>query len=56
MATWKGPYVKQVPKDPWGNEYIYRYPGTNNANSYDIYSLGPDGREGNDDITNWSKQ
>ena len=52
---WKGPYIKRgVPKDPWGNPYVYRYPGTHNPNSYDLYSTGPDGREGNDDIDNWS--
>ena len=52
---WKGPYIKRgVPKDPWGNDYVYRYPGTHNPNSYDLYSTGPDGREGNDDIDNWS--
>ena len=52
---WKGPYIKRgVPKDPWGNEYVYRYPGTHNANSYDLYSMGPDGREGGDDITNFA--
>jgi general secretion pathway protein G len=55
--TWKGPYIKKdVPVDPWGNPYVYRYPGTNNANGYDLVSFGPDGREGNDDINNWSSQ
>jgi general secretion pathway protein G len=55
--NWKGPYIKKdVPVDPWGNAYIYRYPGTNNANGYDLVSFGPDGREGNDDINNWSSQ
>ena len=55
--NWKGPYIKRgVPNDPWGKPYVYRYPGTNNTNGYDLYSLGPDGREGNDDIDNWSKQ
>ena len=53
--NWKGPYIKKgVPTDPWGNAYVYRFPGTNNVNGYDLMSLGPDGREGNDDITNWS--
>ena len=53
---WKGPYIKRgMPKDPWGNEYVYRYPGTHNVNSYDLYSLGPDGREGTDDIDNWTQ-
>jgi general secretion pathway protein G len=56
-TEWKGPYIKRgVPKDPWGNDYLYRFPGANNANSYDLSSFGPDGREGNDDITNWSRQ
>jgi general secretion pathway protein G len=39
--------------DPWGNPYVYRYPGQHNTDSYDLYSLGPDGRESDDDITNW---
>jgi general secretion pathway protein G len=52
---WKGPYIKRgVPNDPWGNPYVYRYPGTHNPTSYDLFSTGPDGREGNDDIDNWS--
>ena len=55
--NWKQPYISRgVPNDPWGRPYIYRYPGTNNTHSYDLYSFGPDGREGNDDIDNWSKQ
>ncbi len=55
--SWKGPYVKRgVPSDPWGNQYIYRYPGQHNPNGYDLHSLGSDGREGTDDIDNWSQQ
>ena len=55
--NWKQPYISRgVPNDPWGRPYIYRYPGTNNPHSYDLYSMGPDGREGTDDIDNWSKQ
>lgn len=50
---WKGPYLQRgVPKDPWGNEYVYKFPGTLNPNGFDLYSFGPDGREGNDDISN----
>jgi general secretion pathway protein G len=53
-TNWKGPYLKGgLPKDPWGNDFIYRYPGTNNPNGFDITSLGKDGREGGDDIGNW---
>ncbi|MBN1492752.1 MAG: type II secretion system major pseudopilin GspG [Candidatus Omnitrophica bacterium] len=54
--NWNGPYVKKkvLPKDPWGNDYIYRFPGQNNQDGYDLLSGGPDGAEGgNDDITNW---
>lgn len=55
--NWRGPYVKKgLPKDPWGVEYIYVYPGTNNQNSYDLSSAGPDGTPGTeDDIVNWEK-
>lgn len=55
---WKGPYLKKgVPRDPWGNEYVYRFPGQNNRYGYDLYSFGPDGQQGSDDdITNWSKE
>jgi general secretion pathway protein G len=56
-TAWSGPYIKRgMPADPWNNPYVYRNPGTNNPNGYDLSSLGPDGREGGDDITNWSKQ
>lgn len=51
---WKGPYLKKVPKDPWGKEYIYSQPGQHNKYSYDLYSAGADGQPGtNDDINNW---
>ena len=52
--NWKGPYLKKgIPLDPWGNAYVYSYPGRNNAD-YDLMSMGPDGRAGgDDDITNW---
>jgi general secretion pathway protein G len=44
-AQWHGPYLgKQVPKDPWGREYIYRSPGEHGE--YDLYSLGKDARPG----------
>ena len=54
-STWNGPYLKggQVPKDPWGNAYLYRSPGQHGT--YDLYSLGPDGREGVNNVTNWTR-
>jgi len=58
LNDWRGPYIKRgVPKDPWGNEYVYKSPGENNTNGYDLYSYGPDRLEGGgDDIDNWSVQ
>jgi general secretion pathway protein G len=57
LDKWKQPYLKRqdIPLDPWGNEYEYRYPGQKNEYGYDLYSGGPDGREGgDDDIDNWT--
>ena len=34
--------IDSTPKDPWGMEYVYRYPGQKNPNSYDLFSAGPD--------------
>lgn len=57
-TDWQQPYLKRdIPKDPWGNDYVYRYPGQYNENGYDLYSLGPDRKlGGDDDITNWSEE
>ncbi len=50
-----GGYIKALPNDPWGNEYVFENPGTIGA--FDIYSYGADGRQGgegiNADIGNW---
>ena len=44
-AGWAGPYLKKaLPKDPWGNPYVYRVPGS--RGEYDLYSLGRDGKPG----------
>jgi general secretion pathway protein G len=53
---WRGPYIKNDrPKDPWGHPYIYEYPGRHNTDSFDILSLGRDGkRDTGDDISNWN--
>jgi len=51
---WRGPYLeKDEFNDPWGNPYVYRQPGTHNTDSFDLYSLGADGVESDDDIGNW---
>lgn len=56
-GRWRGPYIKDQDSlyDPWQNELKYRFPGTHNSGSYDLYSLGPDGVESADDIGNWKK-
>jgi len=53
--NWAGPYLKKkkIPTDPWGREYKYVKPGTHNRESYDLYSLGSDGIESDDDVRNW---
>jgi len=58
-GEWQGPYLNKnvIPLDPWNSEYQYRSPGQYNAEAYDLYSFGPDGRlGGDDDITNWSDE
>jgi len=51
----RAPYLakKEIPKDPWGRDYVYKYPGEHGP--YDLYSLGPDGQLNEKAITNWSK-
>jgi general secretion pathway protein G len=42
--------MKSVPIDPWGAEYVYRNPGKKNPSGFDVYSLGPDGKDSDDDV------
>ncbi|NTW34959.1 MAG: type II secretion system major pseudopilin GspG [Syntrophobacteraceae bacterium] len=56
-TNWRGPYIrkKQHLLDPWGREYLYKYPGRKGP--FDLYSLGADGKEGGSgedaDVGNW---
>ncbi len=62
---WAGPYMQIKEEDlnsegefidPWGNPFVYIKPGTHNIHSYDLYSMGPNGKgDGTetDDINNW---
>jgi general secretion pathway protein G len=52
--NWRGPYLQAdaIPKDPWGNDYIYECPGRHNPTSYDISSQGFPGD--NMVIGNWT--
>ncbi|MFZ1909312.1 MAG: type II secretion system major pseudopilin GspG [Burkholderiales bacterium] len=55
--NWKsGGYIERLPKDPWGNPYLYLNPGVHGE--IDVFSYGADGQpggEGNDaDIGSWN--
>jgi general secretion pathway protein G len=57
LPTWNGPYLKKdkVPLDPWGQPYIYIYPGKHGP--FDIITLGADRKEGgqgeDQDVASW---
>ena len=56
-GNWKsGGYLEKMPKDPWGNPYLYLNPGRHGE--IDVYSLGADGQPGGEgkdaDIGSWS--
>ena len=58
VDRWKGPYIEakggELPRDPWGEPYQYRCPGSRNTDGYDLYSKGRDrAADTADDIGNW---
>ena len=58
LNQWQGPYLPQeIPTDPWGNAYIYRFPSENGGLEPEIISYGADGQPGGDgiyaDIISW---
>ena len=54
--NWKGPYLENQPIDPWGRKYNYKYPGSHNPTSFDIWSDGVDQGNAEDDINNWDNK
>ncbi len=57
LDSWQGPYLpKDIPLDPWGHPYVYKYPGEH-GDEPDIISYGADGQPGgeglNADILSW---
>jgi general secretion pathway protein G len=50
-------YVNIIPVDSWGYQYHYLFPGTQNPDTYDLWSYGadilPGGKDENSDIGNW---
>ena|SRR5690242_15833900 len=60
ILQWNGPYLPQdVPMDPWGHPFMYRYPGEHGNDEPDIVSLGRDGQPGGEgydaDVVSWRK-
>lgn len=56
VDRWDGPYLKKdIPRDPWGNKYVYQSPGEREA--YELISHGSDGTAGGSedsaDINSW---
>ena len=53
-----GGYIPRMPKDPWGNQYLYL--NLNDTADTEIYTLGRDGRPGGEgldaDVGNWDLQ
>lgn len=53
-GDWKQ-YLKSLPKDPWGRDYLYLNPGEHG--DVDIFTLGADGQPGgtgiDSEIGNW---
>lgn len=47
---WRGPYIKLLRPDPWGNPYQYRIPGTHRTTGFDLWSGGGTGGK---EIGNW---
>lgn len=41
--------MDKVPQDPWGKDYVYKYPGSKDRSRPEIISFGKDGLEGTDD-------
>ncbi|MGH9629143.1 MAG: type II secretion system major pseudopilin GspG [Bryobacteraceae bacterium] len=60
LNQWQGPYLPQeIPNDPWGRPYAYKYP-SEHGDEPEIISLGADGQPGgeevNADIVSWKSQ
>jgi general secretion pathway protein G len=57
VNNWQGPYLPQeIPNDPWGNGYVYKFPG-DHGDEPDVISLGadrqPGGEGANQDVVSW---
>ena len=55
---WRGPYAtRDIPRDPWGNDYIYTSPAPNGLDEFGVVSYGSDKMPGGEgfarDISSW---
>jgi general secretion pathway protein G len=46
---WRSVFEGDIKQDPWRHDFVYKCPGDKNPTSYDLYSVGEDGRPGTDD-------
>lgn len=55
LDAWRGPYIeKAVTADPWNHPFQYASPGMHGEHAFEIWSIGPDLKEGTeDDIYSW---
>jgi general secretion pathway protein G len=54
LVSGRKKYLRELNEDPWGNPYVYLVPGEHHADSFDIFSMGPDGARGTgDDVAPW---
>jgi general secretion pathway protein G len=52
-GKWDGPYLQRdIPPDPWNHPYQYQMPGQHNPDSFDVWTVSPDGQE----IGNWTQE
>ena len=52
-SKWDGPYLQRdIPKDPWGQDYKYAFPGEHNPKGFDVWTVSPDGLQ----IGNWTME
>jgi general secretion pathway protein G len=57
LVTGKKKYLRDLNEDPWGNLYVYLMPGEHYPESFDMFSMGPDGVRGTaDDVAPWLAQ
>ena len=61
VNQWNGPYMpKDIPKDAWAHDFVYRFPGEHQVDEPEIVSLGADGQPGgegiNADILSWKNK